>query len=148
MINTQPHYRLGADYERVGRYDKAVPLLKKTPAQYCPQGADHRSTLTAMNNLAFAFAHTGEVARQLLCMKAVDLKTKTLGEMTETLIFMNNLGELFRKLVKLPKAIPLLEGRSISRKQKLRLADPKRCDYEQSRIGACGETKVGSTGLG
>lgn len=106
-------YAAAADrLHQKGHAFRAIPLLEAHLAQYEQTlGATHPLTLTARNNLAYAYGANGDV-RRAIALDEVTLaqRVKVLGDThPRTLVSRNNLARAYRSIGDLERAIPLYE---------------------------------------
>jgi tetratricopeptide (TPR) repeat protein len=109
---------LGMAYQRVGRSDSSIPLLRTALATRRETlGPRHPDTLQTVNNLALLLFAEGRLAEaEPLCRELMESVSDTSGEdHPRTLTAMNNLARLLEAQGKLTEAEPLyrrsLEGR-------------------------------------
>jgi serine/threonine protein kinase/tetratricopeptide (TPR) repeat protein len=103
--------RLGLSLLRLGMAERAIGLFARSRAtREAMLGADHRDTLSSMNNLARGYHDAGKLHLALpLLEETLQRRRATLGNShRDTLISMNNLASAYRDVNQPAKALPLL----------------------------------------
>ncbi len=103
---------LAAIYQKLGRFEKALPLLETGYAVMKElAGEKHDKTLMVLGNLAVIYRELGRLDEALpLFETSYRLTKEVLGQKhPETLKSMNNLGTVYMALDRLSDALPLLE---------------------------------------